>query len=426
MRVGIPCMKCSLSPSTQVNKKTGKASKTCGVGSAWREMNDERLGRDPTIDKSLTHLNVWMVGDSNDSVEKIVQEEIDRINQERKMNGKRSLRKDCVSVVEIVEKPNMEFMQSLSYKDRKKFLNTSHEVMKSLIHDWNVNWKILESVQHHDEFGGLSAHNHTLVLLSTIDKNGLPNMQAKSEMNLKFFNFINSNYSTRMREAGYDVENVKTYDRLSEEERVERKLNPKEHGVDAYIFKMKKEKGLSNSIKEKQKVCDELDSVIENKVIEKAQTNDLKSYKEVLEENVVLKEELSQKSILIRSLEEEVIKLKSKVNEIQTKLQILSSKIGNRILKIFHLETENIKNEFPDKSLMDEINKIQTDFNVENSMNYRVIPDDQNEGCFKIINRNNRTNTVVKNNIKSRKEAQLIVSEIKKMIKEEKMGIKRR
>lgn len=426
MRVGIPCMKCSLSPSTQVNKKTGKASKTCGVGSAWREMNDERLGLDPTIDKSLTHLNVWMVGDSSDEVEDIVQKEIDRINQQRKMNGKRSLRKDCVSVVEIVEKPNMEFMQNLHYEDRKSFLNTSHEVMKSLIHDWNANWKILEAVQHHDEFGGLSAHNHTLVLLSTIDKNGLPNMQAKSEMNLKFFNFINSNYSTRMRKAGYDVENVKTYDRLSDEEKVERKLNPKEHGVEAYKFKKKKEVELSNTIKEKRKVSEELDSAIENKLKEKAQTNDLKSYKEVLEENVVLKEELSQKSVLIRNLEEEVTKLKSKVNEIQTKLQMLSSKIGNRILKIFHLETENIKNEFPDKSLMDEINKIQKDLNVENSMNYRVVPDEQNKGCFKIVNRMNGKNTIIKDNIKNRKDAEMIKNEIKKLVEVEKISLKRR
>ena len=74
MRVGIPCMKCSLHPSQQVNKKTGKASKTCGIGSAWREMNDERLGRDPTIDKSMTEKNIWMVGNSNDDIENKLEE----------------------------------------------------------------------------------------------------------------------------------------------------------------------------------------------------------------------------------------------------------------------------------------------------------------------------------------------------------------
>ena len=114
MRVGIPCMKCSLHPSQQVNKKTGKASKTCGIGSAWREMNDERLGRDPTIDKSMTEKNIWMVGNSNDDIESIVQKEIDSINAIRREAGKRALRSDCVSVVAIVEKPNMEYMQKQS------------------------------------------------------------------------------------------------------------------------------------------------------------------------------------------------------------------------------------------------------------------------------------------------------------------------
>lgn len=227
MRVGIPCMKCSLHPSQQVNKKTGKAAKTCGIGSAWREMNDERLGRDPTINKSMTEKNVWMVGNSNDDVEEIVQKEIDSINAIRREAGKRALRSDCVSVVAIVEKPNMEYMQDLSYEERKQFLLTSHEVMNDLIRQWNPNWKVLESVQHHDEFGGLSAHNHTLVMLKTIDKNGLPNMQAKSELNLKFFNYVNSNYSKEMQKRGYSVEDVKTYDRLSEEEKLERKNNPR-------------------------------------------------------------------------------------------------------------------------------------------------------------------------------------------------------
>lgn len=423
MRVGIPCMKCSLSPSTQINKKTGKAAKTCGVGSAWKEMNDERLGRDPTIDKTMTHLNVWMVGDSKDDVEKMVQEEIASINKKRKASGKRSLRKDCVSVVEIVEKPNMEFMQNLNYEEKKSFLNTSHEVMKSLIHEWNPNWKIIEAVQHHDEFGGFSAHNHTLVLLSTIDKNGLPNMQAKSEMNLKFFNFINSNYSKKMQKAGYDVEDVKTYDRLSEEEKLERKLNPKEHGVDAYIFKKKKEEELLNSIKEKQITETNLSKDIEEQVKIKAETDDLKSYKEILIENKDLKIELREKNHLIQNLQDEILSLKSKLSKIQEKFQILSEKIGTKILNVFHLKDDNVKNEYPDKILINEVNKMQNDLNSIDIKHCRIVPDDKNEGCFKIIDREN--NKVIKNNIVSRKNAEKLMNEIKKIANKEEIKLKR-
>ena len=295
MRVGIPCMKCSLHPSQQVNKKTGKAAKTCGIGSAWREMNDERLGRDPTIDKSMTEKNVWMVGISNDDVENIVQKEIDSINEIRREAGKRALRSDCVSVVAIVEKPNMEYMQNLSYEERKQFLLTSHEVMNDLIRQWNPNWKVLESVQHHDEFGGLSAHNHTLVMLRTIDKNGLPNMQAKSELNLKFFNYVNSNYSKEMQKRGYSVEDVKTYDRLSEEEKLERKNNSREYGIDAYTFKKKKENELSRSIEEKKNVVDSLSGEIKDQLLIKHQIENVDEFKNIVSENQKLKVEIEEK-----------------------------------------------------------------------------------------------------------------------------------
>ena len=198
MKVGIPVLKCSLHPSQQINKKTGKRSKTCGINSAWKELNDERLGRDPTIDKEMTHLNVWMEGNTNMDIEKIVKDKIEQINLTRKEHGKRSLRADAVSVIAIVEKPNMDYMKNLSYEQKVEFLNKSHQVMKNLIHEWNSSWQVLVSLQHHDEFGGLSAHNHSLVLVSTIDEDGLPNMKAKSEVNLKFFNFINKNYAPRM------------------------------------------------------------------------------------------------------------------------------------------------------------------------------------------------------------------------------------
>ena len=50
--VGLPCLKLSLSPSNQ--KHHGKAARTCSVKDAWSEMNDDRRGRDKTIDHSLT------------------------------------------------------------------------------------------------------------------------------------------------------------------------------------------------------------------------------------------------------------------------------------------------------------------------------------------------------------------------------------
>ena len=115
---------------------------------AWEEMNDERLGRDPTIDKEMTYLNVWMEGSTDMDVEDIVNKEMERISRERNEHGKRALRSDTVSCIALIEKPNMQYMQNLSYEERKRFLYASHEEMKKLIHEWNPNWKILASVQH--------------------------------------------------------------------------------------------------------------------------------------------------------------------------------------------------------------------------------------------------------------------------------------
>lgn len=408
MRVGIPCMKCSLHPSQQVNKKTGKASKTCGIGSSWRELNDERLGRDPTIDKSMTEKNVWMVGNSNDDVESIVQKEIDSINAIRRESGKRALRSDCVSVVAIVEKPNMEYMQNLSYEERKQFLLTSHQVMNDLIQQWNPNWKVLESVQHHDEFGGLSAHNHTLVMLKTIDKNGLPNMQAKSELNLKFFNFVNSNYSKEMQKRGYSVEDVKTYDRLSEEEKLERKNNPREYGVDSYTFKKNKENELSRSIVEKQTVVDSLSNEIKDQLLVKHQIENVKHIKDIVSENQKLKVEIEEKNTIIADL-------KNKVAHLQKRITEISNKVGKRILKLFGFEPEENINIYPDKSLIDEVNKIQNKLVVDDPNNYRVVPDDQNNGCFKVVVKKQNSYEVVESGLKSRKDAELKVKEMKKL-----------
>ena len=464
MHVGIPVMKCSLHPSTQVNKRTGKAAKTCGVGSAWREMNDERLGRDSTIDKDMTHLNVWMEGETLDNIEQIVQEKIDEINEERKDNGLRSLRSDAVSVAEIVEKPPIEFMQDLSYEDRKEFLQKSHETMKDLIQEWNPDWKIIAAVQHHDEFGGLSAHNHELVLLSSHDKNGIATMQAKSELNLKFFNYINTHYSERMREFGYPIEDVKTYDRLSEEEKEQRKLHPEEHGVEAYIYKQKKHKEMTAQLKslteEHEQVKEKLqeskeelsktqkqtsDAKVELKetqqrignlanekaelfqakqhyekqaarLTEKVEAPDLQKYDEVIAENKELKEELSWKDRIIEKLQEEKVSLQATVNKLSDKVQELSEKIssiahkaGQRLMNAFgyDVQQDTTVQEYPTADISSAMANMKEEVQQYDPESLRVIPDHDHPGCYQVASRKSSGEyETVKTAFSSREEAE--------------------
>lgn len=415
MRVGIPMMKCSLNPSQQVNKQTGKRSKTCGVKSAWEEMNDERLGRDPTIDKEMTHLNIWMEGSSDMDVEEIIKQEIERINLERKAHGKRALRSDTVSCIAIVEKPNMEYMQNLSYEERKKFLYTSHEEMKKLIHEWNPHWKIISSVQHHDEFGGLSAHNHTLVIVSTINKDGLSNMKAKSEFNLKFFTFINKNYSVRMQSRGYEVEHVRTFDQLSDEEKIERKLHPEDHGVDAYIYKQKKQKELEQSIKDLEIKQTSLSDELEKTVIEITQAPDLKSYTTILNENESLKSELALKDRIIEKLKTEIESLKLKMESWKNTFTEISHKAGVKLMSLFGYDVhESVRNDYPQIDILEKFNSMQKGMREYDPSCFRVIPDKQNEGKFCIVykNKSNQYETF-ENNILNRRIAENKIKEMK-------------
>lgn len=414
-KVGIPCMKCSINPSQTINKNSGKKSKTCGVSSAWREMNDDRLGRDETIDKEMTHLNVWMEGSSDMDLVGQVEKEIDRINEERRSFGKRGLRADAVSVIAIVEKPNMDYMKNLSYEQRVEFLNKSHEVMKDLLHEWNPNWKMLASVQHHDEFGGLSAHNHSLVMVSTKDKEGISNMCAFKEYNLKFFNHINKNYPARMRNLGFEVEDVRTFDQLSEQEKLERKLHPEEHGVDAVLYKQRKHEELKQSIQNLEIKKANLNQELEKKIIEITEAPSLSTYKTVIEENENLKSELALKDRIIEKLKSEIEALKLSVQNWKQKFVDISRQAGSKLMQVFGFETkdENM-NVLPQQKIVAEFNKMQGLIIVEDPSKYRIVPN-QSDNTFKLVCKENGQYKTIEKGFKTRVDAQSRIKEMMKM-----------
>lgn len=436
MKIGIPCMKCSLNPSQQVNKKTGKAAKTCGVSSAWKEMNDERMGRDTTIEKNLTHHNVWMDGSTADDVTKVVQTEIDRINEERRANGLRAMRKDAVSVIEIVEKPPIDYMQHLSYEEKCQFLSDSHDTMKELLHEWNPRWKMIESVQHHDEFGGLSAHNHSLVLLSSKDKNGIAAMNAKAEFNLKFFNFINKNYPERMRSKGYDIEDCKTYDRLSEDEKEQRRLHPEKHGVEAYKYKQKKQEEMAQKLSEQKNELESISKSLELKRDELSETKkeignlkedkerlqqkiqeaetaktlyekqaelakktekdykekimtltaapSVASYEAVMQENQRLREEVSIHTASIRKLQAEQDQLRKIAEHWKQCFSDIAHKLGSKLMSFtgYDVSGDLSVKEYPNKEIAAKISDMKEGLEERDPKQYRVLPDNNEKGKF--------------------------------------------
>ena len=236
--VGLPCLKLSLNPSNQ--RHHGKAARTCSVSDAWREMNDERKGRDKTIDHSLTQDNVWLCGNTDMDVVGIIQAEIESINGERADHGKRKMRIDAVSAIELIQKPPMELMENLTREEQTKLLKDSDEVVESILHDWCPEWKTIATVIHFDEFGGRSGHPHKIFMPIAKDDEGCPVLNAKRDFNLKFFTFMNREYPARMREKGYPVLDCNIYEDMDEREREEHKDKKKDYGLEGYEFKQKK------------------------------------------------------------------------------------------------------------------------------------------------------------------------------------------
>lgn len=327
MHVGLPCMKLSLSPSTQ--KHHDKKPGTCSVKSAWEEMNDLRKGRDETIDRTLTNQNVWIVGSSEMDMVAEIQKKIDLVNADKKTHGKRALRCDAVIGIEMIEKPPLDYMERLSREEQIQFLKDSNDTMDSILREWNPGWITMACVFHFDEFGGKSPHAHRIVAPLTKDKDGILSFNAKAEFNLKFFTFVNKEYPKRMRERGYAVEDCKIYEEMTPEEKEEHRQNKEEHGVEGFEFKRRKNAELDQRIGEKegllsrkQEAIEKADQTLEDKTKKLTETDRAIAEKEDV---------LSQKNAQVSDLDEEIQKkeeagkvLQSKNRE--TEVRILTKK----------------------------------------------------------------------------------------------------
>ena len=96
---------CKAMSSTDVVKKAVGEDAPVFEKAAWDEMRDVRRGRDETIDRSMTDQNVWLCGSTDMDMEAEIQKYIDQVNADKKAHGKRALRCDAVTGIEMIEKP---------------------------------------------------------------------------------------------------------------------------------------------------------------------------------------------------------------------------------------------------------------------------------------------------------------------------------
>ena len=173
-------------------------------------------------------------------------------------------------------------------------------------------------------------------------------------------------------------------------------------------LKKNKENELSRSIEEKKNVVDSLSNEIKDQLLVKHQIENVDEFKDIVFENQKLKVEIEEKNNIIADLKNKVVHLQKRISEI-------SNKVGKRILKLFGFDTEENTNIYPDKTLIDEVNKIQNKLVVDDPNNYRIVPDDKNNGCFKVVVKKQNSYEVVESGLKSRKDAEIKVKEMKKL-----------
>lgn len=120
-----------------------------------------------------------------------------------------------------------------------------------------------------------------------------------------------------MRDQGYDVEDCLTYDMLTEEQKMERKLHPEKHGVEAYIFKQEKQKEQDLKLKS---LSAEATSIEKNISDSRSELSDIKNELEVKKnEKINVDQSLNDTRRQIGDLQKKDADLQRKISEAEMK-----------------------------------------------------------------------------------------------------------
>ncbi len=150
------------------------------------------------------------------------------------------------------------------------------------------------------------------------------------------------------------------------------------------------------------------------KVIELTDAPNLESYESVLTENAELKAELSLKDRLIDSLRDEidvwkdrVEDLRDKVDEWKDKFHDFAESAGQRIMGFFGYESEDHTiSEYPSKEFADVYDSMKEEVSEIDPKSLRTIPDNEEEGKFRVVQRTDDGYETVRGGFDTRFEAE--------------------
>ncbi|MCR4752032.1 MAG: plasmid recombination protein [Eubacterium sp.] len=130
----------------------------------------------------------------------------------------------------------------------------------------------------------------------------------------------------------------------------------------------------------------------------------LPEYKHLMTENKALAAELTDKSRLVDQLQTEAQQLKGSVSDLTRELDDITEKIGSRILKSIGYDvkpTESIP-EYPDSRVLQSIVSMRQDVEISNPRNYRILPDLDSPGMYRVAENRDGVYQTIKGGFSSR------------------------
>lgn len=228
-------------------KGAGDEKHRANGGSILREMYQERYGKTVTIDRKYSYMNEYVGADSGDEMWDKLIDEADNykiVTVRKGKEYKRALPEKSTIGMSVIFKLPYEYSAQLSVAENAKFYSDTEDVLAELYPDVFAKKNIRGYTIHYDE--GIpnsdkeksSEHKHQVYVPR--DRN---DRYCGNLVDVKMFANICKQYPAKMREKGWDFEDLDTTDwdryKYDSEYKAERDLKRKENGlgVNAYAKK---------------------------------------------------------------------------------------------------------------------------------------------------------------------------------------------
>lgn len=276
-RVGAPVMKlCSGNVST---KRKGN------IRPIAKEALSERWSKDPDLDRSRCKDNTYYGFQTGEELCVYWEDEAGKRCDKRG----RKIKSTGIIGFSGIMKPDMEYMKSLTAEQQEQFIKDGLKVMCGIYEEHGL--KVDAVAIHRDE---MVPHAHIL--------GHDPDYIASKKITPKFFRALNRTFPEKMRELGYDVENMDAYD-------PEKAAGMSEDELKAYKdeLRVKKKKNAQSSLEYKKSKVEEQAAELEKL---QAELEDLKLTLFYREHQVDSMKHMLNARRIVSDLREKVLKRK--------------------------------------------------------------------------------------------------------------------